>query len=88
MLRRFLVLFGILCLAAIGIAKQASHTFTLGTNDFLLDGKPFQVRSGEMHPERIPAQYWRHRIQMTSALGLNTIAPLRAEDFNTCDIDL
>ncbi|MEI7986285.1 MAG: glycoside hydrolase family 35 protein [Armatimonadota bacterium] len=74
MLRRLVILCGLLSLANLGLAKQASHTFTLGTKDFLLDGKPFQVRSGEMHPERIPAQYWRHRIQMTKALGLNTIA--------------
>lgn len=50
------------------------HTFTLGEKDFLLDGKPFQIRGGEMHPERIPAAYWRQRIQMAKAMGLNTIA--------------
>jgi len=27
-----------------------------------------------MHPARIPAEYWRHRIQMAKAMGLNTIA--------------
>jgi len=30
--------------------------------------------SGEMHPARIPAEYWRHRIQMAKAMGCNTIA--------------
>ena len=50
------------------------HTFVLGTNDFLLDGKPFLMRSGEMHPERIPREYWRHRIRMAKAMGLNVIA--------------
>ena len=30
------------------------HTFTLGTNDFLLDGKPFQIRAGEIQPNRVP----------------------------------
>jgi beta-galactosidase len=30
--------------------------------------------SGEMHPARIPAAYWRHRIQMARAMGCNTIA--------------
>lgn len=50
------------------------HTFALGATDFLLDGKPLQVRSGEMHPARIPVEYWRHRIQMARAMGLNTIA--------------
>lgn len=50
------------------------HTFSLGTEDFFLDGKPFRIKSGEMHPDRIPAQYWRHRVQMAKAMGLNTIA--------------
>ncbi len=27
-----------------------------------------------MHPARIPAEYWRQRIQMAKAMGLNTIA--------------
>ncbi|MFI9722161.1 beta-galactosidase [Streptomyces sp. NPDC052396] len=41
---------------------------------FLLDGKPFQIRSGEMHPARIPVEYWRHRIRMARAMGMNTIS--------------
>lgn len=54
--------------------SHAMHTFTLGQNDFLLDGKPLQIISGEMHPSRIPASYWRNRIQMAKAMGCNTIA--------------
>ncbi|MBV4360555.1 beta-galactosidase [Pinibacter aurantiacus] len=53
---------------------QGKHVFSLGKKDFLLDGKPFQIISGEMHPGRIPKEYWRHRIQMTKAMGCNTIA--------------
>lgn len=59
------------CLAAMSLAK---HTFTLGKQDFLLDEKPFQIRAGEMHPARIPAEYWRHRIKMAKAMGLNTVS--------------
>ncbi len=55
-------------------AQAPRHTFTLGSDDFLLDGKPFQIMAGEIHPARVPAEYWRHRIQMTKAMGLNTIA--------------
>jgi len=53
---------------------QSKHYFTLSKKDFLLNGKPFQVISGEMHPARIPKAYWRHRIQMAKAMGCNTIA--------------
>ena len=67
------------CLLAFGAAPIASakpppHTFVLGTNDFLLDGRAFQMRSGEIHPNRIPREYWRHRIRMAKAMGLNTLA--------------
>lgn len=50
------------------------HAFELGERDFLLDGKPLQIISGEMHPARIPVEYWRHRIRMAKAMGVNTIA--------------
>ncbi len=52
----------------------AAHSFQLDGPDFLLDGKPFQIISGEMHPARIPVEYWRHRIRMAKAMGCNTIA--------------
>ncbi|HWB91010.1 MAG TPA: beta-galactosidase family protein, partial [Puia sp.] len=50
------------------------HHFTFGKTEFLLDGKPFQIISGEMHPARIPREYWRQRILMAKAMGCNTIA--------------
>src|SRR5579859_7434107 len=53
---------------------QEKHDFSLGKHDFLLDGKPFQIISGEMHPDRIPREYWKHRIRMAKAMGCNTIA--------------
>lgn len=53
---------------------QSTHRFSLGATDFLLDRKPFQIISGEMHPARIPREYWRHRIRMAKAMGCNTIA--------------
>jgi len=66
-------------LAALGLVIAAlahsaeRHTFALGKDDFLLDGRTFQVISGEMHPARIPAEYWRHRVRMAKAMGVNTI---------------
>jgi len=55
-------------------ARQAPHSFALGEHEFLLDGKPFQIISGELHPARIPREYWEHRIRMAKAMGCNTIA--------------
>lgn len=51
-----------------------AHRFELSTRRFLLDGTPFTLRSGEMHPIRIPRAYWRQRIRMAKAMGLNTIS--------------
>ena len=50
------------------------HTFALGPAEFLLDGAPYQIISCELHPARIPAEYWTHRIRMAKAMGCNTIA--------------
>jgi beta-galactosidase len=55
---------------------ERGHTFSFSPSgkDFLLDGEPFQIRSGEMHPARIPREYWQHRIRMARAMGMNCIA--------------
>ncbi len=50
-----------------------THTFVIGTNDFLLDGNRFQIRCGEIHAARIPHEYWRNRLQLAKAMGLNTV---------------
>lgn len=42
--------------------------------EFILDGKPFQIRSGEIQPQRVPREHWRHRIRAAKSMGLNTIA--------------
>lgn len=56
------------------LSAQVKNNFSLGKTEFLLNGKPLQIISGELHPARIPHEYWRHRIQMTKAMGCNTIA--------------
>lgn len=63
-----------LCALTSVVSAQSKHSFALAKKDFLLDGKPYQIISGEMHPARIPKEYWRHRIQMAKAMGCNTIA--------------
>ena len=55
-------------------AFPQSHTFKIGEGQFLLDGKPFQIISGEMHFARIPRECWRDRLHMAKAMGLNTVA--------------
>lgn len=54
-------------------AQKVSHTFALGDSSFMLDGKPFQMISGEMHYPRVPREAWRARMKMAKAMGLNTI---------------
>jgi len=64
----------IMVLSHITSVFAQAHRFALSPQGFLLDGKPFQIISGEMHPARIPQAYWRHRIKMAKAMGCNTIA--------------
>jgi beta-galactosidase len=51
----------------------SGHTFGVAQGQFVLDGKPFQVISGEMHYQRVPRAYWRDRLKMARAMGLNSI---------------
>jgi len=72
------LLLTILGALAAGAAQPAAdsatkHTFAIGTNDFLLDGQRLQIRCGEIHAARVPMEYWRHRLQMAKAMGLNTV---------------
>ena len=69
-----LVLMAAAVYAPVSVSAQDRHVFSLSARDFLLDGKPFHIISGEMHPARIPREYWRHRIRMAKAMGCNTIA--------------
>ena len=63
-----------LLLAGLLPAANAKSTFAIGDADFLLDGKPFQIKAGEMHPARIPHEYWADRLRMAHAMGLNTVS--------------
>lgn len=64
----------LLALLAVPVLYAGHHTFTLSPDAFLLDGKSFQIIGGEIHPARVPAEYWQHRIRMAKAMGCNTIA--------------
>lgn len=70
---KLLFLFVILFASAKLQAQNVKHTFALGDTTFLLDGKPLQIISGEMHYTRVPREAWRQRMKMAKAMGLNTI---------------
>ena len=53
---------------------NTAHDFRIAAGAFMLDGKPLQIISGELHYARIPRAYWRQRLRMAKAMGLNTIA--------------
>ncbi|MEJ2679872.1 MAG: beta-galactosidase [Gemmatimonadota bacterium] len=58
-----------------GCARQAApaHTFAVADGQFLYDGQPLQIRSGSIHYARVPRDYWRQRLEMARAMGLNTV---------------
>ena len=58
-------------LAAVAAAPQ--HTAGTDAQHFLVDGKPFQIISGEIHYPRIPRAYWKDRLAKLKAMGLNTV---------------
>ena len=51
----------------------AAPRFAIEGDQFLLDGKPHVIRSGEIHYPRIPREFWRERLHQARAMGLNTI---------------
>lgn len=54
-------------------AEPVRHSFEIGEKQLLLDGKQLQIRCGELHFARVPKEYWRHRLQLCKAMGLNTV---------------
>lgn len=69
-----LFVYSFLIVTSFGLHSQrGAQNFAIGKKDFLLDGKPFVIKSGELHFSRIPRAYWRHRLRMCKAMGLNTV---------------
>jgi len=54
-------------------AATDHHTFGHEGEHFLLDGKPFQIISGDIHYARVPHEYWRDRLRKIRSLGMNAI---------------
>ena len=54
--------------------SQSSHRFAIRDGSFWYDSKKVEIHSGEMHFARIPRAYWRQRLEMLKAMGMNTVA--------------
>ena len=67
-----LILLSVLLFSSI-FAFAQNQTFSIQGENFMLDGKPILLRSGEMHYPRVPREHWRDRFKKAKALGLNTI---------------
>ncbi|WP_299536261.1 beta-galactosidase family protein [uncultured Streptomyces sp.] len=47
--------------------------FTVGDDDFLVDGRPVRLLSGALHYFRVHEEQWDHRLSMLRAMGLNCV---------------
>ncbi len=56
------------------VFARPPYTFGVKNGKFYLNGRQTILLAGEMHPARIPRAYWKQRIEMTKAMGLNSIA--------------
>lgn len=74
-MKRIALLLIFITVAGIGFcfSKEKIHTFKIANGEFLYDGKPIQIHSGEMHFARVPHEYWRQRLKMMKAMGLNAV---------------
>jgi len=63
------------CGLVTSVSAQSTNkgTFEIKNEQFQLNGQPFVYRAGEIHPSRVPKEYWRHRLQVLKAMGLNTV---------------
>ncbi len=73
-LTAFLLLAVLQFFAFTSASAKSKHTFEIKGGNFVYDGKPIQIHSGEMHFSRVPAPYWHHRLKMMKAMGLNAVA--------------
>lgn len=74
MKKRVAYLLCLLMLAPALMFSQGKPSFEIKDGHFYRNGKVTPLLSGEMHYPRIPHQYWRHRLKMMKAMGLNTVA--------------
>ncbi|GFZ89858.1 glycoside hydrolase family 35 protein [Dyella caseinilytica] len=58
---------------ALAAPATAASGLAVEQGQFVFNGKPFRIIAGDMHYSRIPREYWRARLKMAKAMGLNTI---------------
>ena len=70
-MKRFAFLFA----AATAFLCAQAHKFEISQerDAFIIDGRETLIRCGELHFARVPREYWRHRLRMCRALGLNAV---------------
>ena len=72
--RAFAALLLILVISpALAQSAPATNRFMSVHGHFELDGKPFQIIAGDMDYVRTPRAYWRDRLRMAHAIGINTV---------------
>lgn len=54
-------------------ASAQNNAFSISNGEFIQNGVPVKIHSGEIHYSRVPKDYWRHRFRMMRALGLNAV---------------
>lgn len=80
-MKSFIPLCLALCVSALSVnaadttpvPTSVPHKVSVDDKDFLIDGKPIQIISGEMHYPRVPREYWRDRMKRMKAMGCNTL---------------
>jgi beta-galactosidase len=82
--RRWSHLAGLVCLGVVtcaSVAQVSQNSSVAGARtplqiegkQLVLNGKPFQILSGEVEYARIPRADWRDRLRKVRAMGLNTV---------------
>lgn len=71
--KKILQLLLLFVLVPLCLSAQNKSTFEIKDGHFYKDGKITPILSGEMHYPRIPHQYWKHRLEMMKAMGLNAV---------------
>lgn len=62
-----------LIISSFYFAQSKLQKFEIKNGDFYINNNKFQIYSGELHYSRVPSEYWKHRLMMMKAMGLNAV---------------